>query len=90
MSVDLVCGAGIGNDGNGGGRMVERAVRSYGNIVRKNMCRRWRWSDIRDFDLCVRYSIYCCEGHVGEETVRIVAYCTLCMMVSWIGVLIRR
>ena len=34
MSVDLVCGAGIGNDGNGGGRMAERAVRSYGNIVR--------------------------------------------------------
>ena len=47
----------IGTDGSGGGRMAERAVRSYGNIVRENMCRRWRWSDSKDFDLCVRYSI---------------------------------
>ena len=47
VSVDRVCGAGIGTDGSGGGRMAERAVRSYGKTVRENMCRRWRWSDIR-------------------------------------------
>ena len=57
----------IGTDGSGGGRMAERAVRSYGNIVRERMCRRWRWSDIREWDLGVRHSIYCCEGMWGRD-----------------------